>query len=101
METKQPNFSRRSLLKFAGAAAVATAVHGSASAAATSRAKLFYTEAGTGKNVMLLHGWTCDSNDWIGQLPLFESKYCVVAPDLRGHGRSEMMPLGAYTPADY
>lgn len=50
---------------------------------------------------MLLHGWTCDSHDWSFQLPLFESKYRVVAADLRGHGRSEVMPSGAYAPADY
>jgi pimeloyl-ACP methyl ester carboxylesterase len=59
-------------------------------------AKLFYTEAGTGMNVVLLHGWTCDSHDWITQLPVFESKY-----RLRGHGRSEVKPSGAYKPADY
>lgn len=101
MEAKQYDLSRRSLLKFAGAAAVATAAYGGASAAAAPTARLFYTDVGTGKNVMLLHGWTCDSHDWIEQLPLFESKYRVVAPDLRGHGRSEVMPSGAYTPADY
>lgn len=64
-------------------------------------AKLFATEAGTGKNVMFLHGWTCDSHDWSWQLPLFESRYRVIAVDLRGHGRSEVMPSGAYTPDDY
>jgi pimeloyl-ACP methyl ester carboxylesterase len=104
MDTKPHDWSRRSLLKFMGATAaatVATPAYASALAATTSVAKLFYTEAGSGKHVMLLHGWTCDSNDWIGQLPLFESKYRVVAPDLRGHGRSEVMPSGAYTPADY
>jgi pimeloyl-ACP methyl ester carboxylesterase len=101
MQAKQYGLSRRGLLKLAGATAVATAVYGSAPAAVTPTAKLFYTEVGKGKNVMLLHGWTCDSNDWIGQLPLFESKYRVVAPDLRGHGRSEVMPSGAYTPAEY
>lgn len=103
MEAKQHDFSRRSLLKLAGtaaAAAAATKAFGSAPAA-TPMAKLFYTDVGTGKNVMLLHGWTCDSNDWIGQLPLFESRYHVVAPDLRGHGRSEVMPSGAYAPDDY
>jgi pimeloyl-ACP methyl ester carboxylesterase len=100
MKAKRYGLSRRSLLKLAGATAVATAAHGSVSAAAPT-AKLFYTDVGAGKNVMLLHGWTCDSNDWIGQLPLFESKYRVVAPDLRGHGRSEVMPSGAYAPADY
>jgi pimeloyl-ACP methyl ester carboxylesterase len=104
MGAKQYNFSRRSLLKLAGAAAATAATtraFGNAPAAATSRANLFYTDAGTGKNVMLLHGWTCDSHDWIGQLPLFESKYRVVVPDLRGHGMSEVMPSGAYMPADY
>lgn len=103
MKTKQYDLSRRSLLKFAGATAVATTVFGSASATAAPpvAAKLFYTDVGTGKNLMLLHGWTCDSNDWIGQLPVFERKYRVVAPDLRGHGRSEVMPSGTYTPADY
>src|SRR3546814_15435277 len=72
-----------------------------ASAATGLTAKLFYTEAGNGKNVMLLHGWTCDSHDWSWQLPALESKYRVVAVDLRGHGRSEVMGAGQYTPDHY
>jgi len=64
-------------------------------------AKLFSTDVGTGKHVMLLHGWTCDSHDWSWQLPALESKYRTVAVDLRGHGRSEVMPSGTYAPADY
>jgi pimeloyl-ACP methyl ester carboxylesterase len=102
MVTKQHDLSRRGMLTLASAAAVAiTQGHGGANASTKSTAKLFATEAGTGKNVMLLHGWTCDSHDWSWQLPLFESKYRVVAADLRGHGRSEVMPSGAYRPADY
>lgn len=102
MATEQHDLSRRSMLKFAGATVAAAAVFkGTAFAAALSPAKLLHTEVGTGKNVMFLHGWTCDSNDWIEQLPLFESRYHVVAPDLRGHGRSEVMPSGAYMPDDY
>jgi pimeloyl-ACP methyl ester carboxylesterase len=102
METKQHELSRRGTLVLAGAAAAAiTHGNGMAYAATRSTAKLFATEAGTGKNVMLLHGWTCDSHDWSWQLPSLESKYRVVAADLRGHGRSEVMPSGAYTPADY
>src|SRR5690606_18034369 len=100
MESKQFDLSRRSLLKWAGATAVAAAAS-PAFASASPAAKLFYTEAGSGRSVMLLHGWVCDSHDWIQQLPLFESKYRVVTPDLRGHGRSEVMPSGAYMPADY
>jgi pimeloyl-ACP methyl ester carboxylesterase len=102
METNQHDLSRRGVLTLAGAAAVAiTQGHSGAFAATRPTAKLFATEVGTGKNVMLLHGWTCDSHDWSWQLPLFESKYRVFAADLRGHGRSEVVPSGAYTPADY
>ncbi|MGY3539764.1 pimeloyl-ACP methyl ester carboxylesterase [Bradyrhizobium sp. USDA 4515] len=103
MEKKAHDFSRRTVLTAAATIAAAAIAQGRsrAHAAITPKAKLFMTEAGSGKNVMFLHGWTCDSHDWSWQLPLFESKYRVVAPDLRGHGRSEVMPSGAYTPADY
>jgi pimeloyl-ACP methyl ester carboxylesterase len=73
----------------------------SAIATPVSTARLSLTDVGTGKNVMFLHGWTCDSNDWNGQLPFFASRYHVVSVDLRGHGKSEVMPSGAYSPDDY
>jgi pimeloyl-ACP methyl ester carboxylesterase len=99
---KEHDLSRRGVLTLAGGAAVAiTQGHSAAYAATRPTAKLFTTEVGMGRNVMFLHGWTCDSHDWSWQLPLFERKYRVVTPDLRGHGRSEVMPSGGYTPADY
>ncbi len=102
MKTKPTSLSRRSLLALTGAAAATlNAGCGGASAATVPTARLFYTEMGAGKNLMLLHGWTCDSHDWSWQLPVLESKYRVVAVDLRGHGRSEVMPTGTYTPSDY
>lgn len=121
MEKKQTDLSRRSLLTLAGAAAATvTGGCGGASAATTTpTAKLFYTESSPPatngstnasnnsntnanlKSVMLLHGWTCDSHDWSWQLPALESKYRVVAVDLRGHGASEVMPAGSYSPDDY
>ena len=64
-------------------------------------ARLSARDVGTGKNVTFLHGWTCDSRDWTGQLPFFESHYHVVSVDLRGHGESEVMPSGAYSPEHY
>lgn len=98
----QFDLSRRGLLALTGAAAAAaTTGPGMGLAAATPAARLFSTDVGAGRNVMLLHGWTCDSHDWSWQLPVLESRYRVVAVDLRGHGRSEVMPPGAYTPADY
>jgi pimeloyl-ACP methyl ester carboxylesterase len=106
MEKRSNELSRRGLLTLAGAAAAAVTTGCGGASAATSTvptARLFYTDSGvpTGKNVMLLHGWTCDSHDWSWQLPALEAKCRVVAVDLRGHGRSEVMPSGAYMPADY
>jgi pimeloyl-ACP methyl ester carboxylesterase len=90
------------LVLMGAATAGAVAGCGGASAApATSTAKLFYTDVGAGKNVMFLHGWTCDSHDFSWQFPAFESNYHVVAVDLRGHGRSEVKPSGGYLPSDY
>ncbi|MEM5298165.1 alpha/beta hydrolase [Burkholderia sp. JPY481] len=102
MEIKLRELSRRDMLKVAGAAAIAATLGNHEAFAATKPlATLFATEAGTGRSVMFIHGWTCDSHDWSWQLPFFESRFRVVAVDLRGHGRSELMPSGSYAPADY
>jgi pimeloyl-ACP methyl ester carboxylesterase len=96
------DFTRRDFLTLAGAATAAVAAGGGAQAAARRKpARLFFTDVGTGRNVMLLHGWTCDSHDWSWQLPALESRYRVLAVDLRGHGRSEVMGSGHYAPDDY
>ena len=61
-------------------------------------ADIWYTVDGDGPPVLLLHGWTCDSHDWIFQIPLLlDHGYQVVAPDHRGHGRSSA-PSGSYRP---
>jgi pimeloyl-ACP methyl ester carboxylesterase len=58
-------------------------------------ARLFYTDQGEGDPPMLfVHGFTCDSNDWIWQLCHFETTHRVVAADLRGHGRSSAPDTG-------
>lgn len=104
MNEKKFSLSRRNLLAFTSATVLSAALKASPARAApkvSSTARLFYTEKGQGKNIMVLHGWTCDSHDWSWQLPVLESKYRTVAVDLRGHGRSEVMPAGHYTPADY
>lgn len=104
MKEKNFSLSRRNLLAFASATVVSAAVKASPTGYApkvSPTARLFYTEKGEGKNIMVLHGWTCDSQDWSWQLPALESQYRTVAVDLRGHGRSEVKPSGHYTPADY
>lgn len=89
-----------------GALALTTAAarcgHVDAASAETLRvAKLFYTDAGKGRNLMLLHGWVAVSHDWSWQLPILEKRYHTIAVDLRGHGRSEVMPAGQYQPNHY
>jgi pimeloyl-ACP methyl ester carboxylesterase len=102
MDRQPLDLSRRHLLALTGAAAAAAATGcGGAAAAPLPAAQLFRTDVGSGTNVMLLHGWTCDSHDWSWQLPVLEGRYRVVAVDLRGHGRSEVMPSGSYLPANY
>jgi pimeloyl-ACP methyl ester carboxylesterase len=44
---------------------------------------------GTGPaTVIFIHGWTCDSSSWVGQVPAFAKEYRVVTLDLPGHGKS-------------
>jgi len=96
------DISRRNLLKFAGATAAAIHLpHAHGKTSQHQPPNLYYTEVGSGRNVMFIHGWSCDSHDWSWQLPQFESKYRTVAIDLRGHGSSEVTPSGTYRPDDF
>ncbi len=62
--------------------------------------ELFYTEHGAGPPVLAIHGWSCDSHDWMWQIPVLEPDHRVIAPDLRGHGRSSV-PADGYTPPSF
>jgi pimeloyl-ACP methyl ester carboxylesterase len=57
--------------------------------------QLFYTDEGTGgETVLFVHGGTCDSHDWAPQIDPFAARHRVIAPDLRGHGRSTSVSGG-------
>ena len=58
---------------------------------------LFYTEHGAGPPLLMVHGWSCDSHDWMWQIPALEQGRRLIAMDLRGHGRSSV-PVGGYSP---
>lgn len=39
--------------------------------------------------IVLIHGWSCDSNYWREQIPALARKYTVVTVDLAGHGGTD------------
>src|SRR5919201_6022325 len=79
----------------------ARAISSSVPFASVGDANLFYTHDGHGeKTLLLIHGWACDSHDWMWQLPALLEAYRVIAVDLRGHGRSTVT-IGGYTPQQF
>ncbi|MCT8337823.1 alpha/beta hydrolase [Methanoculleus sp. Afa-1] len=56
---------------------------------------LYYEDHGTGKPVVLVHGWPLSSKSWEKQVPaLIDAGYRVVAYDRRGFGNSAKPTLG-------
>ena len=60
---------------------------------------LYYRETGSGKPLLLLHGFTGSGDDWQHVFTQPIDGYRVIAPDLRGHGRSTN-PSDVFTFAD-
>ncbi len=60
--------------------------------------ELHYTVRGTGEPLLLLHGFTGSSADWVHMFDLdaLARSYTVITPDLRGHGGSTN-PSGRFT----
>jgi pimeloyl-ACP methyl ester carboxylesterase len=50
--------------------------------------RLYYETAGSGKNLVLIHGGAVDSRAWDDQFAQFARRYRVIRYDLRGAGRS-------------
>ena len=58
--------------------------------------ELFYNDWGSGKPVVLIHGWPLNSQMWEYQAPVLAANGCrVVAYDRRGFGKSDQ-PWGGY-----
>ncbi|BCR05741.1 O-methylpimelyl-ACP methylesterase [Desulfuromonas versatilis] len=54
--------------------------------------RLAYREAGAGRPLVLLHGWSMSSVVFSEALEAFSGEFRVLAPDLRGHGASDPGP---------
>jgi pimeloyl-ACP methyl ester carboxylesterase len=49
-----------------------------------------YRVYGSGEPALVfIHGWSCDSNYWREQVPVFKQRYTVVTVDLAGHGGTD------------
>jgi pimeloyl-ACP methyl ester carboxylesterase len=49
-----------------------------------------YRVYGSGEpTLVFIHGWSCDSNYWREQVPVFKQHYSVVTVDLAGHGGTD------------
>jgi pimeloyl-ACP methyl ester carboxylesterase len=56
---------------------------------------LYYEDYGSGKPVVLIHGWPLSSSSWEKQIPsLLEAGYRVIAYDRRGFGHSTKAAFG-------
>ena len=56
-------------------------------------ARIHFERAGEGLPVILLHAGVADHRMWEPQLRAFAKQFDVIAPDMRGFGRSELPPL--------
>ena len=59
-----------------------------------------YRLAGDGPLLVLIHGITSSSANWLPVMPLLAEHYTVLAPDLLGHGASAK-PKGDYSLGAY
>jgi haloacetate dehalogenase len=56
--------------------------------------RMHYRHAGDGPLVVLLHGWPQTSHMWRLIVAPLAERYTVLAPDLRGYGRSDAPSSG-------
>ena len=79
------------------ASVAAFAADGESQYAKLDGAKIHYKSYGKGKDaVVLIHGWTCNLDNWREQIQEFAKRNRVIALDLPGHGQSDK-PQIAYT----
>jgi pimeloyl-ACP methyl ester carboxylesterase len=53
--------------------------------------QLYFEVHGAGEPLLLLHGFSGSSQDWIPSLAQWGSDFQLILPDLRGHGRSGIL----------
>lgn len=52
---------------------------------------LYFELHGTGEPLLLLHGFSGSSEDWVASIAQWSPHFQLIVPDLRGHGRSGIL----------
>lgn len=55
--------------------------------------QLYFEVHGTGEPLLLLHGFSGFSQDWIPSLAQWGKRFQLILPDLRGHGRAGVLAI--------
>lgn len=55
---------------------------------------IHYEVAGTGKPLVMIHGWDQSSKAFCNNVPVLSQKYMVITVDMRGHGDSDKPTYG-------
>ena len=53
--------------------------------------QLYFEVHGSGEPLMLLHGFSGSSQDWMASASEWGNQFQFIVPDLRGHGRSGIL----------
>jgi pimeloyl-ACP methyl ester carboxylesterase len=53
--------------------------------------EIYFEVHGTGEPLLLLHGFSGSSQDWMPSAAAWGGQFQLIVPDLRGHGRSGML----------
>ena len=53
--------------------------------------QLYFEVHGTGEPLLLLHGFSGSSQDWVTSITELGAEYQLIMPDQRGHGRSSIL----------
>lgn len=56
--------------------------------------RLYYEVSGEGPDMVMLHANPCDHRMWMYQIARFSRRFRVIAPDMRGYGRSDGVERG-------
>lgn len=51
--------------------------------------QMSYTDTGTGRPLVLIHGYPFNRSLWADQIPALSNSHRIIAPDLRGFGESD------------